>query len=226
MIGVGGGRLQNLWKTGELECHAVRGIIRVGPTQLSQMLVVPQQVSCPQAHRAPRFASFCPVPRKVQPALVDGFSPDPQRPQPFCVSTRHLGATGFPIRPFHAIRMNRRSRAQLSSTSPRMSGCAGVAPPQLSRRTTPPSRRSLMLQEFRNFLLKTNALALAVGVIIGAAVGKLVRLAGRGPHHAAGRHPDPRRRMAGSQVGDHHEARRHPGNAIAYGPSWVRRSTS
>jgi large conductance mechanosensitive channel len=31
-----------------------------------------------------------------------------------------------------------------------------------------------MLQEFRNFLLKTNALALAVGVIIGAAVGKLV----------------------------------------------------
>jgi large conductance mechanosensitive channel len=31
-----------------------------------------------------------------------------------------------------------------------------------------------MLKEFREFLLKTNALALAVGVIIGAAVGKLV----------------------------------------------------
>jgi large conductance mechanosensitive channel len=31
-----------------------------------------------------------------------------------------------------------------------------------------------MLQEFRSFLLKTNALALAVGVIIGAAVGKVV----------------------------------------------------
>lgn len=31
-----------------------------------------------------------------------------------------------------------------------------------------------MLQEFREFLLKTNALALAVGVIIGAAVGKFV----------------------------------------------------
>ena len=31
-----------------------------------------------------------------------------------------------------------------------------------------------MLSEFREFLLKTNALALAVGVIIGAAVGKLV----------------------------------------------------
>ena len=30
------------------------------------------------------------------------------------------------------------------------------------------------MNEFREFLLKTNALALAVGVIIGAAVGKLV----------------------------------------------------
>ncbi len=31
-----------------------------------------------------------------------------------------------------------------------------------------------MLQEFRKFLLQTNALALAIGVIIGAAVGKVV----------------------------------------------------
>ena len=31
-----------------------------------------------------------------------------------------------------------------------------------------------MLQEFRDFLTKTNALALAIGVIIGAAVGKVV----------------------------------------------------
>jgi len=31
-----------------------------------------------------------------------------------------------------------------------------------------------MLNEFKEFLLKTNALALAVGVIIGAAVGKVV----------------------------------------------------
>ena len=31
-----------------------------------------------------------------------------------------------------------------------------------------------MFHEFKEFLLKTNALALAVGVIIGAAVGKLV----------------------------------------------------
>jgi large conductance mechanosensitive channel len=31
-----------------------------------------------------------------------------------------------------------------------------------------------MLKEFRDFLTKTNALALAVGVIIGAAVGKVV----------------------------------------------------
>ena len=31
-----------------------------------------------------------------------------------------------------------------------------------------------MLNEFREFLLKTNALALAVGVIIGGAVGKVV----------------------------------------------------
>lgn len=31
-----------------------------------------------------------------------------------------------------------------------------------------------MLREFREFLLKTNALALAVGVIIGGAVGKVV----------------------------------------------------
>jgi large conductance mechanosensitive channel len=31
-----------------------------------------------------------------------------------------------------------------------------------------------MLKEFKDFLLKTNALALAVGVIIGAAVGKVV----------------------------------------------------
>jgi large conductance mechanosensitive channel len=32
----------------------------------------------------------------------------------------------------------------------------------------------MMLKEFKDFLLKTNALALAVGVIIGAAVGKVV----------------------------------------------------
>jgi large conductance mechanosensitive channel len=31
-----------------------------------------------------------------------------------------------------------------------------------------------MLQEFRDFLTKTNALALAVGVIIGGAIGKVV----------------------------------------------------
>jgi large conductance mechanosensitive channel len=31
-----------------------------------------------------------------------------------------------------------------------------------------------MLKEFRSFLIQTNALALAVGVIIGAAVGKVV----------------------------------------------------
>jgi large conductance mechanosensitive channel len=31
-----------------------------------------------------------------------------------------------------------------------------------------------MLSDFKNFLLKTNALALAVGVIIGAATGKVV----------------------------------------------------
>ena len=31
-----------------------------------------------------------------------------------------------------------------------------------------------MLKEFKEFLLKTNALALAIGVIIGAAVGKVV----------------------------------------------------
>jgi large conductance mechanosensitive channel len=31
-----------------------------------------------------------------------------------------------------------------------------------------------MLKEFRDFLTKTNALALAIGVIIGAAVGKVV----------------------------------------------------
>ena len=31
-----------------------------------------------------------------------------------------------------------------------------------------------MLKEFKEFLLKTNAMALAVGVIIGAAVGKVV----------------------------------------------------
>lgn len=31
-----------------------------------------------------------------------------------------------------------------------------------------------MIQEFKDFLLKTNALALAIGVIIGGAVGKVV----------------------------------------------------
>ena len=31
-----------------------------------------------------------------------------------------------------------------------------------------------MLKEFKDFLLKTNAFALAVGVIIGGAVGKVV----------------------------------------------------
>jgi len=35
-------------------------------------------------------------------------------------------------------------------------------------------KEDLMLQEFKSFLTKSNALALAVGVIIGAATGKVV----------------------------------------------------
>jgi large conductance mechanosensitive channel len=35
-------------------------------------------------------------------------------------------------------------------------------------------RRAIMIGEFRAFLLKTNALALAIGVIIGAALGSVV----------------------------------------------------
>src|SRR5437870_599544 len=40
--------------------------------------------------------------------------------------------------------------------------------------SSPTARRDEMLKEFKNFLLQTNALALAVGVIIGGAVGKVV----------------------------------------------------
>src|SRR5439155_17576408 len=36
------------------------------------------------------------------------------------------------------------------------------------------SRRYAMLQDFKKFLVQTNALALAVGVIIGGAIGKVV----------------------------------------------------
>ena len=36
------------------------------------------------------------------------------------------------------------------------------------------AREAAMIEEFRKFLLQTNALALAVGVIIGGAVGKVV----------------------------------------------------
>src|SRR5437867_11464711 len=43
-----------------------------------------------------------------------------------------------------------------------------------ARRTGPRIREAIMLAEFKKFLLQTNALALAVGVIIGGAVGKVV----------------------------------------------------
>lgn len=65
--------------------------------------------------------------------------------------------------------------------------CPGRPPPTVHRRDgalpLAPHRPSLpattrkegpMLNEFKEFLMKTNAMALAIGVIIGAAVGKVV----------------------------------------------------
>ena len=45
-----------------------------------------------------------------------------------------------------------------------------------------------MLKEFRDFAARGNVIDLAVGVIIGAAFGKVVTSAGQRPHHAADRH--------------------------------------
>src|SRR5690242_10974494 len=42
------------------------------------------------------------------------------------------------------------------------------------RALRPHPREGVMLAEFKKFLLQTNAMALAVGVIIGGAVGKVV----------------------------------------------------
>src|SRR5947207_9125880 len=44
----------------------------------------------------------------------------------------------------------------------------------VAHQTTTSHRRRAMLAEFKAFLTKSNALALAVGVIIGAATGKVV----------------------------------------------------
>ena len=45
-----------------------------------------------------------------------------------------------------------------------------------------------MWQEFKEFAMKGNALDLAVGVIIGAAFGKIVDGSGQRHHHAGHRH--------------------------------------
>src|SRR5262249_27447854 len=50
----------------------------------------------------------------------------------------------------------------------------GVRPPFASRHIIAGCWRPAMVREFREFLLKQNALALAVGVIIGAAAGRVV----------------------------------------------------
>jgi len=47
-----------------------------------------------------------------------------------------------------------------------------------------------MLKEFKEFAMRGNVLDMAVGIIIGAAFGKIV--AGRGHYHAANRRPRPR----------------------------------
>src|SRR5689334_6994035 len=70
---------------------------------------------------------------------------------------------------------------------PRQRGGAAIFPPaahgawQTARRRRasvralrPHPREGVMLAEFKKFLLQTNAMALAVGVIIGGAVGKVV----------------------------------------------------
>ncbi len=44
-----------------------------------------------------------------------------------------------------------------------------------------------MMSEFKAFALRGNVIDLAVGVVIGAAFGKIVALAGRSDHHAADR---------------------------------------
>jgi len=50
-----------------------------------------------------------------------------------------------------------------------------------------------LVDEFKKFALKGNVIDLAVGVIIGAAFGKIIDSAGQTPHHAHPRGTDARR---------------------------------
>ena len=52
-----------------------------------------------------------------------------------------------------------------------------------------------MLEEFKKFALRGNVVDLAVGVIIGAAFGGIVHLAGRRHHHAGDRRRHRRARL-------------------------------
>lgn len=52
-----------------------------------------------------------------------------------------------------------------------------------------------MLKEFREFAMRGNVIDLAVGVVIGAAFGKIVDSFGQGYPHATDRHAGRRSRL-------------------------------
>ena len=90
-----------------------------------------------------------------------------------------------------------------------------------------PTEGRAMFAEFRNFLLKTNAMALAIGVIIGAAIGKVVGLAGERRAHAGDQPGHPRWRLARGQDRAGHQPRRHGRRTRSpSGRSWATSSTS
>ena len=57
-----------------------------------------------------------------------------------------------------------------------------------------------MIKGFKEFLLKNNVLALAVAVIVGGAVGKVVSSLAADIHHAADQHRAAARRMAHGEI--------------------------
>ncbi len=50
----------------------------------------------------------------------------------------------------------------------------------------PAKKLTAFVEEFKNFALKGNVIDLAIGVIIGAAFGKIIEFTGKKHHHAVG----------------------------------------
>src|SRR3954469_3082793 len=96
-------------------------------------------------------------------------------------SRRHSRSSTRPARTRSArCRPRRRSRAGSSRLRASRRSSATDDPETIGRQARgsppaqPPQEDPAMLGEFRAFLLKTNALALAIGVIIGGALGTVV----------------------------------------------------